>query len=288
MILVSQPRAEYKLAVLSHIWLLGTCMKFRPSKLLLVVLLTVAPPASAQNSDAIRAEIERHVIEPFVLQSAKKALANNPELAKSTDVASFAAFFLAMEAESLEQMRITVHAAIIAMDQPTTLKRRQAVYAQLLQSALEGSAAQAIGLNVSLRDAQNALQELGIDVELEPLTWDDHETRWMGISGAVVVELWGTRDNLTKIAVTAGFAKNDLLANAQSLSALMSVITIALPFEDRRPVALWFMDEVGKIEKLPDDRDLEATHTAKDKQFELTFWKVLGMANLSVALKDAD
>lgn len=104
----------------------------------------------------------------------------------------------------------------------------------------------------------------------------------MGLSDAIVVELWCERDNLAQIAITAGFAKNDVVTNAESLIALMSAIALALPLEDRRPTALWLMDEIEKLGELPEDETAGAAHTTNGRRFEWSFWKVLGLANLSV------
>ena len=164
-----------------------------------------------------------------------------------------------------------LHASLIA-----------AVFGGMFFASTVFGQAQSKDLDVSVSDVQAALKELEIEVDLDKAPPIDHESRWLGHKGTVIVELDGRRDNLAKVAVTAGFASDDFVSNAMALSALLSVIVVAVPVEERRPISQWVMKEIEKLEELPEDGEAKATYKMDDKHFEWTFWKTLGIAQLAV------
>lgn len=139
---------------------------------------------------------------------------------------------------------------------------------------------QGLGISVREYEAQLAELDLAVDMDFSPL--GDGTPRWIGNSGVVIVELQGSRNDLTRIYVMAGFVKDDLGATAESLLWLTTVISATLPFEQRKPVADWMLGQIGQIENLPEDEAVEASYAAGDLRFDWQFIPILGSASLSV------
>lgn len=139
-----------------------------------------------------------------------------------------------------------------------------------------------VGLGTSVQDMEATLKELNLEIELEPTAPVEGKARWLGQADTVIVELHGTRENLDEIAVTAGFSNDDIVANAKSLAGLMSVVVVALPQENRSPVARWLMEQVKETANAKQGEEPKATYATNERQFQWLFWKSLGFGQLSV------
>ena len=137
-------------------------------------------------------------------------------------------------------------------------------------------------LDLSQRDVESALEEFDIEIEFKLTPWEGEETLWRGRDDVIIVELFGPQNDLKEVAVTAGFPRDDMATAMKSMLALTGVIVVALPFEERRPVAAWLTDKIEEAADVGDFEEVKETYTKSGRVFTWKFWKILGLGNLSV------